>query len=216
MATKRSLADCRLYTFVDTGYLGDRSAIELTRQLCDGGSDVIQLRAKGYAPDQVLALAESMAPIAENAGVHLVINDHPSIAARLPTPFVHLGQEDFFDAGWQSKADLPKTDPPMTLGLSTHAPDQCERALATAADYVAIGPIFATPTKPSAKPVTLEYVTWAAEHVDRPWFAIGGVNRHTLPAVIAAGATRVCVVSDILNADHPDRACQAIRDQLPS
>ena len=216
MPQKRPLADCRLYTFVDSAYLNGRSPKELAKQLCAGGSDLIQLRAKDWASDELKATAEAIAPILEAEGVHFVINDCPEIAQNLPSPFVHLGQEDFFDAGHRHISDLFPENPRPLLGRSTHAPDQCQRAIEADADYVAIGPIYATGTKPTAKPVTLDYVRWAADNVACPWFAIGGINTQTLPDVIEAGAQRVCIVSDILNHPHPDRACQAIRDALPS
>ena len=95
-----------------------------------------------------------------------------------------------------------------------HAPAQAQRALDAGADYIAIGPIYATGTKPTAKPVTLEYVRWAAAHVTVPWFAIGGVNLATLDAVLAAGARRICVVSAILNAPDIATACAEFRRRL--
>ena len=216
MPTKRSLKDCRLYTFVDTGYLNDRRPTELAKMLCDGGSDLIQLRAKDQSADAITSIAHKIAEITEAAGVHFVINDHPEIAASLPSPFVHLGQEDFFDQGHKTAQDLYPTSPRPLIGLSTHAPDQCQNAINAGADYVAIGPVYKTGTKPTAKPVTLDYVRWAAETVQIPWFAIGGINTKTLNDVLEAGAQRVCIVSDILNNTHPDRACQAIRGLLPS
>lgn len=216
MAKKSSLQDCRLYTFIDTVYLADRSPVELAKQLCDGGSDIIQLRAKNLSTDAIQKMAESIAPIAESAGVHLVVNDHPTIAQSLPTPFVHLGQEDFFGNGYQNITNLFPKNPRPLLGLSTHNPDQCQQAIDAGSDYVAIGPIYATKTKPSAKPVTLNYVRWAAAHVNIPWFAIGGINLKTLPDVLLAGAKRVCIVSAILQRERPDKACQIFRRLLPS
>ena len=93
---------------------------------------------------------------------------------------------------------------------------QAQRALAAGPDYIAIGPVYATGTKPTAKPVTLEYVRWAAANVTIPWFAIGGVNLQTLDAVLAAGARRVCVVSAILNAPDLVEACHTFKDRLLS
>jgi thiamine-phosphate pyrophosphorylase len=98
--------------------------------------------------------------------------------------------------------------------LSTHAPEQAQRALGAGADYIAIGPIYATGTKPTAKPVTLDYVRWAAAHAAVPWFAIGGVNLQTIDDVLAAGAKRVCVVSAILNALDVTKACAEFRQRL--
>ena len=82
------------------------------------------------------------------------------------------------------------------------------------ADYIAIGPIYATGTKPTAKPVTLEYVRWAATNISVPWFAIGGVNLQTIDAVLGAGAKRICVVSAILNAPDVAKACADFRKKL--
>ncbi|MCS1410260.1 MAG: Thiamine-phosphate synthase [Verrucomicrobia subdivision 3 bacterium] len=212
----RPLADCRLYTFIDTAYLDGRSPVGVTRQLCDGGSDLIQLRAKNLPKAEVRAIVESMAPVTEDAGVHLIINDYPDIAQSLPSPFVHLGQEDFFEHGYSQASDLFPDSPRPMIGLSTHEPSQCQRAIEAGADYVAIGPVYATGTKPTAKPATLNYVRWAAAHVNIPWFAIGGINLETLSEVLSAGARRICIVSAILQHEHPDKACQSIRQLLPS
>lgn len=216
MAEKRSLQDCRLYTFIDTAYLTDRSPVELAKQLCDGGSDIIQLRAKNLSPDAIQKMAESIAPITESAGIHLVVNDHPAIAQSLLAPFVHLGQEDFFGGGYQNITNLFPKNPHHQLGLSTHNSDQCRQAIDAGANYVAIGPIYATKTKPFAKPVTLDYIRWAAAYVKIPWFAIGGINLKTLPEVLLAGAKRVCIVSAILRHERPEKACRTFRRLLPS
>jgi len=102
----------------------------------------------------------------------------------------------------------------LKIGLSTHSPDQAKRALAAGPDYIAIGPVYATGTKPTAKPVTLEYVRWAAENVKIPWFAIGGINLENLGDVLASGAQRICVVSAILNAPDVAKACAEFRKRL--
>ncbi len=219
----KPLQDCQLYTFVDAAYLRERAAEEVARQLCAGGSDLIQLRAKGASVDAVRRLAEKLLPVVEGAGARLVINDYPEIAAAIGAPLCHLGQEDFFDAGHTRVRDVVAAvqgasgnRPPLQIGLSTHAPDQAKRALEAGADYIAIGPVYATGTKPSAKPVTLEYVRWAAQHVSAPWFAIGGITLGNLDAVLEAGARRICVVSAILCAPDIAKACQAFRDRLGS
>jgi thiamine-phosphate pyrophosphorylase len=218
----KPLADCRLYGFVDAAYLDGRTPETLARQLCDGGVDLIQLRAKGRPPDRVRELADSLLPIAQAAGVTLVINDHLDIAQAVGAPLCHLGQEDFFDAGYTHVDQLPTVphpDRPQSqpgIGLSSHAPAQAARALAAGADYLAIGPIYPTATKPTARPVTLEYVRWAAANLDVPWFAIGGITLDNLDAVLEAGARRICVVSAILKTPDPARACRLFRDRLLS
>ena len=210
----KPLSDCRLYTFVDTAYLRGRLPELVARQLCEGGADLIQLRAKQSSPDEIRRMAKTILPITRAAGVGLVINDHLEIAREVGAEFCHLGQEDFFDAGHRHVSESRTPHSALRIGLSTHAPDQAKRALAAGADYLAIGPVYATGTKPTAKPVTLEYVRWAAANVTIPWFAIGGVNLENLDDVLAAGAKRVCVVSAILNAPDIAKACAEFRRRL--
>jgi thiamine-phosphate pyrophosphorylase len=207
----KPLADCKLYTFVDTAYLHGRAPELVAQQLCDGGSDLIQLRAKNSSPDEIRAMAEKIIPITKRANVGLVINDHLDIAREIGADICHLGQEDFFDAGHRHISEIRNPQSAIRIGLSTHAPAQAQRALDAGADYIAIGPIYATGTKPTAKPVTLDYVRWAAANVTVPWFAIGGINLATLNAVLAAGAQRICVVSAILNAPDVAKACAEFR-----
>jgi len=210
----KPLADCKLYTFVDTAYLNGRAPELVAQQLCDGGSDLIQLRAKKSSPEEIRAMAEKILPVTRRASIGLVINDHMEIARDLGAEFCHLGQEDFFDAGQKAVSELRTPHSALRIGLSTHSPEQAKRALAAGPDYIAIGPVFATGTKPAAKPVTLEYVRWAAENVTIPWFAIGGIHLENLGGVLAAGAKRVCVVSAILNAPDVARACAEFRRRL--
>ena len=210
----KPLAAARLYTFVDTAYLHGRDPAEVASQLCDGGSDVVQLRAKGCAEEETRRLAEAVIPVCKQAGVWFVLNDHPKLALQLGAPCCHLGQEDFFDAGFRTAAQVTGCPPQMKLGLSTHAPEQAQRALRAAPDYIAIGPVFPTGTKPGRAAVTLDYVRWAAANVTIPWFAIGGINMENLDSVLAAGARRICVVSAILNAPDITAACRAFRERI--
>jgi thiamine-phosphate pyrophosphorylase len=210
----KPLADCQLYTFVDTAYLHGRAPEIVAQQLCDGGSDLIQLRAKNSPPEEIRRLAEKVLPVTRRAVIPLVINDHLAIACEIGAEICHLGQEDFFDAGHMHVDQLKINNPKLKIGLSTHAPDQAHRALAAGADYIAIGPIYATGTKPTAPPVTLEYARWAQANASVPWFAIGGVNLQTLDAVLATGARRICVVSAILNAPDIAQACREFRRRL--
>lgn len=210
----KALAECKLYTFVDTAYLHGRAPELVAQQLCDGGSDLIQLRAKHSSPEEIRLMAEKILPITRRAGIGLVINDHPKIALELGAECCHLGQEDFFDAGHTDISEISASASDLLIGLSTHEPAQAARAVAARADYVAIGPVFATGTKPSARPVTLEYVRWASVSINVPWFAIGGINLKTLDDVLAAGAGRVCVVSAILNTADPARACAEFKKRL--
>jgi thiamine-phosphate pyrophosphorylase len=217
----RPLDQCRLYAFVDTAYLRGRPPDTVARDLCEGGADVIQLRAKQSSVDEIRRMAEAILPVTQRAGIALVINDHPALARKVGAELCHLGQEDFFEPGWTQVTQLQSSirgstgrSPPVGIGLSTHSPEQAKRALAAGPDYLAIGPVYRTATKPTAKPVTLDYVRWAAANVTIPWFAIGGINLETLEEVLAAGAQRICVVSAILNEPDPAAACRQFKDRL--
>jgi thiamine-phosphate pyrophosphorylase len=211
----KPLADCRLYTFVDTAYLHGRSPEEVARQLCLGGADLVQLRAKQSSLEEVRCMAGKILTITRAAGVGLVINDHLSIAQEVGADFCHLGQEDFFDAGYSHVSQLPGSRNRAQIGLSTHSPEQARRAMVAGPGYVAIGPVYATATKPGVRPVTLDYVSWAAANVSIPWFAIGGINSGNVDQVVAAGARRICVVSAILNSDDIAATCRAFKRRLP-
>ena len=211
----KPLADCRLYAFVDSAYLNGRSPAELAQLLVDGGADILQLRAKDWPEEDIREAAEAMLPITRAAEIPLVINDHWALASELGAEFCHLGQEDFFEIDDDPTPELAFPGP--QLGLSSHAPEQAEAALEEDADYIAIGPVYPTPTKPGRPGVTLDYVRWATEHLrDCPWFAIGGLTLDNVDDVLAAGARRICVVSAILNASDPARACQQFKERLAS
>jgi thiamine-phosphate pyrophosphorylase len=210
----KPLADCRLYAFIDTAFFHGRAPEVFAQQLCDGGADLIQLRAKKSTPDEIRRMAEKVLPVTRRANVGLVINDHPDIAREVGAECCHLGQEDFYNAGHKQASEIRKAEGGIQVGLSTHAPDQAKRALAAGPDYIAIGPVYPTRTKPHAAAVTLEYVRWAAANVTIPWFAIGGIKLGNLNDVLAAGARRICVVSGILGASDVTKVCSEFRRRL--
>jgi thiamine-phosphate pyrophosphorylase len=201
----KPLADCKLYAFVDTAYLNGRTPEFIAQQLCDGGADLIQLRAKKSSLEEIRLMAEAIRPITTRADVGLVINDHFSIAREVGAELCHLGQEDFFGQGYARVSDLGND---VRIGLSTHSPEQAGKAIRAGAGYIAVGPVYTTGTKPTAKPVTLEYVRWAAANVKVPWFAIGGIDLDNIGDVRAAGAQRICVVSAILNSTDIAATCR--------
>ncbi len=210
----KPLADCRLYTFIDSAYLHGRPPAEVALQLCEGGTDIIQLRAKDWAESEIRAVAENILPVTRAAEIPLVINDYWALASELGAEGCHLGQEDYFEPDDDPTPELAFPGP--QLGLSSHAPEQAQAALEADADYVAVGPVFETSTKPGRPAVTLDYVRWAAENIDCPWFAIGGITLDNLDEVLEAGARRICVVSAILNSPDIARTCQQFRERIAS
>jgi thiamine-phosphate pyrophosphorylase len=143
-----------------------------------------------------------------------VINDYFPLAQEIGADFCHLGQEDFFGAHHTHVSQLSNAARRLGVGLSTHSQAQAERALAAGPDYIGVGPVYSTATKPEAQPIARDYLQWATRHVRVPWFAIGGINLETLDEVLAAGVRRICVVSAILNADDVAGACREFKDRL--
>lgn len=201
------LRSARFYAILDTGYVPRDRWSSVCRALLRGGADIIQLRAKREAAAERRRLLEEILPLFVPGAVvatppPLVINDDPDLALAYPQLGLHVGQDDL--APERARARL---GPGRLLGLSTHSPAQAATAQALPAgtlDYFAVGPVFATPTKPTYTPVGLELVRHvAASSPALPWFCIGGIKRGNLAAVRAAGGSRVVVVSEVLCAADP-------------
>jgi thiamine-phosphate pyrophosphorylase len=180
--------------------VADARPLDFLRRALSGGVDALQLRDKSLDDDGILRAALPYRSAASEFGVPFILNDRPDMVARVSADGVHLGQDD------------PGERATGILGRSTHSPEQ---ALAVEdADYISIGPVWETPTKPGRPAAGLDYVSWAAEHVERPWFAIGGINRETIGAVLDRGATRVVVVRAITEAADPEAAARELREAL--
>ncbi|WP_027881677.1 thiamine phosphate synthase [Meiothermus rufus] len=182
--------------------------LDRTERALAGGVEVVQLRAKDWEARPTLSLGEKMKALAERYGVPFILNDRPDLAALLEADGVHLGQGDL----------TPREARRFFQGLvgrSTHAPGQAMKALEEGADYLSVGPVWETPTKPGRQATGLGYVRWAAENLEeRPWFAIGGIDLESLDQVLEAGARRVVVVRAILDAPDPEGAARAFRRRL--
>jgi thiamine-phosphate pyrophosphorylase len=151
----------------------------------------------------------------EELGVLFVVNDSPSVALEAQADGVHLGQGDTPVAEARERVG-----PTMLIGLSTHTRAQIQAAAKLAAragpapDYISVGPVFETPTKPGRPAVGLAPVRYAAANAEIPFFAIGGLSTENVQPVAAAGAVRVAAVRAIADAAHPEQAARALREQL--
>jgi thiamine-phosphate pyrophosphorylase len=168
-----------------------------------GGVDLVQLREKGLPDGALLGVLEEAREITRRLGVPLVVNDRPDLAVLVGADCVHVGQDDL-PVEAARRFGLP-------VGLSTHSEAELARARA---DYVAVGPVYATPTKEGRPAVGLGLVRHAAAHAPEPWFAIGGIDETNVGEVVAAGARRIAVVRAIGDADDPERAAAALRAAL--
>lgn len=198
------LADARLYFVTDAG-TGEHAL----RGALAGGVDVLQLREKDATDDEILAAAATFRAVCEEHGAVFIVNDRPDLAVAAGADGVHVGQDDE-----SVDAVREQVGREMLIGLSTHSREQLAAALATDADYVCVGPVYATPTKPDYPAVGLDLIRHAAETVDRPWFAIGGIDGTNVDAVAAAGARRIVVVRAIGDAAEPRAAAAGLRAAL--
>jgi thiamine-phosphate pyrophosphorylase len=175
-----------------------------------GGVDILQLRDKTLADADLVAAAPSFRAAADAAGALFILNDRPDLVDACGADGVHIGQED------GNVADArDAVGPRRIVGRSTHAPEQGAAADADPdVDYVVVGPVHATPTKPGRPATGLEYVEWAAAHVTTPWFAIGGLDAGNVGDVTAAGASRIVVVRAIAGAADPEAAARTLRTRL--
>ena len=174
-----------------------------------GGVDIVQLRIKHGSDEQTISAARRYATVCRRAGALLIVNDRPDLARAVDADGVHVGQDD--PAVAQAREIV---GPERLVGLSTHSPAQVDAAGAQDVDYIGVGPVHATPTKPGRPAVGLELVLYAVAHAEVPFFAIGGIDTDNVGAVHAVGARRVAVVRALTEADDAEAAARALRTQL--
>ncbi|MGJ8672167.1 thiamine phosphate synthase [Rubritalea sp.] len=200
-----------LYGIVDMGYTKAENVEETTRALIEGGAGIIQLRAKGSELPEIERLARLVLPICQAAGIPFIVNDFPETAKKVGADGVHIGQDD--GTLEQVRAIVGEE---MIVGRSTHAQDQAEDALLDGFDYIGFGPLFPTPTKKGRPGIGVENVRAVQGTIGTriPVFCIGGIRRDNLADVIATGARRVVIVSDLLGAEDISAAAKSVVDQL--
>jgi thiamine-phosphate pyrophosphorylase len=210
--SKTRLARCHLYGFVDMAYIEELDPGEVARNLIAGGVDIIQVRAKDRSHTDRVALALKVVSAAFQYKVPVIINDDIEAAFEAGADGVHLGQEDWAAIPREERAE--RLANMRIVGLSTHSLEQALAAERDGADYIGVGPVFPTATKPCAKPVGVELVREVAARVKTPFFAIGGITLDNIGEVLDAGATRVGVVSAILKASDKTEAATAFKKRL--
>ena len=206
----RAIRDCRLYGIVDLGYVRPDDVGAMTRALVEGGVDILQLRAKHAGADEVERLARIMHPVTREAGVPLVINDHPQVAAAIGAEGIHVGQDDLSIADTRRIVGVD-----CLVGKSTHSVAQARAAMDEDVDYIGFGPLFATGTKPDYVPIGLDDIATVQGFAQVPVFCIGGVNPERLPQIICAGAQRVVIVSALLLAADVRAEVRRVKAMLP-
>ena len=204
MTPRERVADARLYLVCDAR---PRAFLDAALR---GGADLIQLRDKTRSDEGLIEAAKAFRAAADAHGALFILNDRPDLVEACAADGVHVGQDDGSPASARAAVG-----PERIVGRSTHAPAQADAADADPdVDYMAVGPVHATPTKPGRPAAGLDYVAYAARTVSTPWFAIGGLDVHTLPATIEHGARRAVVVRTITEAADPEAAASELRALL--
>src|SRR6266576_1402283 len=206
---KGNLSDCRLYGILDLSYVDDADTVAVAEAMINGGVDLIQLRGKERAIDDLVDLAAELHKLTARFSTPLIVNDHAEIAKKVPVEGVHVGQDDdsIEVVGQKARRHL-------WVGKSTHSFKQAMAAQREGADYIGFGPIFATPTKPDYAPIGLSDIKRVHAEVNLPIFCIGGINIDNLQSVIDAGAKRVVMVSGLLKAHSIVDYARCVTDML--
>ena len=171
-----------------------------------GGVDVIQLRMKDSCDEQIVAAARRFRTACRAHGALFILNDRPDLVEPAQADGVHVGQDDMPVA--QARALV---GPERIVGLSTHTREQIDDAAGRAPDYIGVGPVHETPTKPGRPAVGVELVRYAASRTELPFFAIGGIGVQNVAAVRSAGAVRIAVVRALTEASDPELVAGRLR-----
>jgi thiamine-phosphate pyrophosphorylase len=201
--------DFRLYAITGEQYHPGRDLIDVMEAAIRGGADVVQLRDKETPPDLLLEKARALRELTRRYGVAFIVNDYPELALEAEADGVHLGQEDMPIA--EARRMLGKD---KIIGVSTHNMSQAREAVRQGADYIGVGPVYPTPTKPGRPAAGLAFVRQAAAEIAIPWVAIGGITLDNADEVLDAGARRLCAVSAIVGSPDPEAASREFRKRI--
>lgn len=198
-----------LYPVTDQGLSLGRTDLEVLEGLIAGGARIVQLREKHISKKDFYRLAQAFRQRTAKAGMLLIINDHLDIALACGADGVHLGQDDLPLAVAKEQA------PELIIGVSTHNLEEALEAQEQGADYVNIGPIFATQTKElSMKPLGPEAIKQIAPRLKIPFTVMGGINQNNIGQVLKAGARKIAVVTAVTKAGDIGLAVQELRKMI--
>ncbi|WP_054635437.1 thiamine phosphate synthase [Thalassobacillus sp. C254] len=204
------MKDFRLYTITGEEFHSGRSMLEVMEEAVKGGSDIIQLRDKFSSKKEVFEKAKKLREMTARYGAAFIVNDHIDVALAAGADGIHLGQDDL---PLSEARKIVGED--MIIGISTHAIEEAREAERNGADYIGVGPVFATKSKVDViDPVTTSYVKQVADEITIPFVAIGGIKLHNVDQVIDAGADRICAISEIVGSTDIQGTCQAFLDKL--
>ena len=199
---KFRLQDKNLYLVTSSeNFENDDDFLNAIASSLEGGVRLLQLREKSHDAKRIIELGKKIRELTSIYDAIFILNDRLDIAQIIEADGVHLGQDDI---GIKEAKNIlgDKT----IIGVSTHCPEQARKAVAQGADYIGVGPIFTTPTKPGRIAVTTEYAKWVSQNIEIPWYAIGGIDFDNVQEVLDSGAKKIAVVRAIINAKNPSKA----------
>lgn len=197
----------RLYAVTDRAWTGTQTLMEQVEAAIKGGATCIQLREKKLSEDEFLTEAVEMKKLCSRYGVPFIVNDNVEIAIKCGADGIHVGQKDM-EAG--NVRALVGDD--MTIGVSAQTVEQALAAQAAGADYLGVGAVFGTTTKPDANAVSIETLKEICAAVSIPVVAIGGINRMNMMKLSGSGVDGVALVSAVFAAEDIARECSALRE----
>ncbi len=199
----RRLPNTELYCLTAREYSNGKSNVEIVKELIDAGIKIIQYREKDN-PVKKMSMREKYSEclkiryLTNDAGVTFIVNDHIELAISVGADGIHIGQDDL---PAEEVRRLVGND--MIVGLSTHSPEQAEKAIVSDVDYIGVGPIFKTFTKKDVcDPVGFNYLDYVVANIDIPFVAIGGIKESNVTDVVEHGAKCIAMVTEIVGANN--------------
>ncbi len=197
LSKKKLFRNSRLYVIIDKGVLRERSLIRTAARITQAGAQVIQLRDKCQDKKTILKDASGLKSLLSKSDTLFIINDHIDIAMLVDADGVHLGQEDL-----PVEAARKLLGKDKIIGSSCHNIRQAIEAQDKGADYIGIGPMFPTSTKPNTLAVGLDLIRMCQNKIRIPFFAIGGISEENIGRVLSSGGQRVAVCKAICKAKN--------------
>jgi thiamine-phosphate pyrophosphorylase len=198
-----------LYVIIDTETLGFKGEVDAARKAINGGARVIQLRDKQRSKGELLAIAKKLRDLCRKFNALFIVNDYLDIVLASEADGIHVGRDDLPLPVIRKELPVDKV-----IGLSTSTVAEARKAEAEGVDYIAVGSIFSSPTKPKATVVGLERIRHVRKAISIPIVAIGGINRQNIGEVIKAGADSAAVISAVLNQKDIESAARQLVKEI--
>ncbi|WP_270179272.1 thiamine phosphate synthase [Alkalihalobacillus sp. CinArs1] len=204
------MKDFNLYVITGEEFHPDRSLYDVMEEAMLGGAEIIQLRDKHSSKKVILEKARILRELTSKHNVTFIVNDHIDVALAVDADGVHLGQDDL---PISVARQIIGTD--KIIGISTHKIEEARLAEKEGADYIGAGPVYKTNSKSDVvDPVTTAYIKAVASEITIPFVAIGGIKLHNVEEVLSAGASRICVISEVVGSSNVQGTSEAFIDKI--